>query len=442
MTMPLAFERLKRDVVARTGHHYYADKDMLLYERVRERMKARGLTSMDAYVDLLGEGEGGEWRALEDAITIGETYFFRYTDHFDTLRRAILPALIAARKETKALRIWSIGCANGAEPYSLAIVLRELLGDDADDWRITLIGGDISEQALEAARAARYTDWALRTMGPEDRKLYFTRDDSRWILKPEYRRMARFERQNILELLSPTPPLQWTDFDLILCRNVLIYFSPEQAIAIMHALRQRLSADGSLLLGHAEATLLADPQPWAASGSPTEFGLAVLPPAQAAPYAPLIPPPQPTMAARQVAPAPAAPAPEADLAEVQRLADAGAYEQAARLSQSLIEKNPTSPRFQYYDAVLRQVSDDIVGAEAALRRALYLDRSFVLAHHRLGMLLLAMGRTDDARRSLLTAMRLAEAAPSAEPLPESHGVPAGELSAALRRQLDSIGMAA
>lgn len=441
MIAPATFERLKNLVVEKTGHHYYVDKDRLLLDRVRERMQARNLSSLAEYLVLLEGDNSAEWRALENVITVGETYFFRYPDHFAAMRNRILPSLIAARRETRHLRIWCVGCSNGAEPYSVAIVLRELLGASVDDWRIALIGGDISEKALAAAQSGRYSAWALRTMGPEDRARYFDQDGSIWVLKPEYRRMVRFERQNILDLLSPVPPIEWSDFDLVLCRNVLIYFSPRQAVEITAALRRSLARDGELILGHAEATLASDPDLLNMPRLTSEFRQALAPtPAYVPPELP--PLPATLVPAPKASPA-AAPISHAEgVDEIQHLADAGAYEEAARLCRELIAHDPTSVRLQYYDAVLRQVLDDASGAEAALKRALYLDRSFVLAHHRLGMLLLALGRKSDARRSLLTAARLAEAAPASEPLPEGHGVLAGDFLAALRRQLIDLGSAA
>lgn len=441
-----ALERLKQLVITRTGHHYYIDKDKLLYDRARERMRVRGVGGVDEYVGVLERGDAGEWRALEDAITVGETYFFRYPDHFAALREDVLPRLIAARRDVRSLRIWSVGCSNGAEPYSVAILLRELLhDDDIDSWRISLTGGDISEKALAAARAGRYNAWALRTMGPEDRARYFDKDGQTWVLKREFRSMVRFERQNILDLLSPTPPLGWTDFDLILCRNVLIYFSPEQAVELSTALSRRLAPDGVLFLGHAEATLASNPALWQAMprAAPMEFvqALQPLPAMQPFVYAPLplpdaLPIPRP-------AETPQAPSADRDSIEaIQQLADAGAYEAAEQMCARLIARSPTSARLQYYVAILKQVADDAAGAEAALRRALYLDRGFVIAHHRLGMLLLGAGRADEARRSLLTAARLAEALPGGALLPEGQGVSAGDLSAALRQQLDAPGAAA
>lgn len=445
MIATTALERLKGQVIGRTGHHYYADKDKLLYERSRERMQARGLTSFDAYVELLERGDSEEWRRLEDAITIGETYFFRYPDHFAALREKVLPELIRQRADTRMLRIWSIGCSTGAEPYSVAIVLRELLGDAVDNWRIAIIGGDISEKALSAARAARFGEWALRTMSGEDRARYFDRDGSAWVLKREFRSMVRFERQNVLDLLSSTPPIEWSGFDLVMCRNVLIYFSPQLALDIVEALRTCLAPDGTLFLGHAEGTLTSGPylQRADAPPLPTEFAQAVRPSIEPQGYVPPIVPPLPRA---MIHPAPAPKAVETGpldpVEDIQRLADAGAYEDAEALCLDHLKRAPTSPRLHYYNAILHQVSEDPVGAESALRRAIYLDRSFVVAHHRLGMLMLSLGRLDDARRSLQSAMRLADNLSSTVPLPEGGGVLAGELSDAAREQLASLGAVA
>jgi chemotaxis protein methyltransferase CheR len=283
-------------------------------------------------------------------------------------------------------------------------------------------------------------------MGAEDRARYFTQDASHWLLKREYRSMVRFARQNILDLLSSAPPLEWSGFDLILCRNVLIYFSPGQALDLVAALRGSLAPDGALLLGHAEATLTSGVYlgQVGAGPLPTEFAQAVRPPVQkAAAYFPPVVPPMPWPLMREPAPAPASvaePAPAVD--DIQLLADAGAYEAAERLCAERLLQEPTSARLHYYSAILHQVSDDLLRAEASLRRALYLDRSFIAAHHRLGMLLLSQGRNAEARRSLQAAQRLADAQPADAPLPEGRGVLTGELGAAARSQRGKMDVAA
>lgn len=453
MTDEGAFETIAAALVARTGHHYYDDKTHLLAERLRQRQEALGLDSLEAYARVLrGESRHdaeAEWRELEHATTIGETYFFRYADHFAALRETILPELLALRSGDKSLRIWSIGCANGAEPYSLAIVVRELLGDAFDEWRVSIVGGDLSERALEAARRAHYNAWALRTLPDDERCLYFDRLDARtWALKPRYK-YVRFERQNILDLLSPAPPLSWSGFDLIVCRNVLIYFSAAQALALTRALKARLNEGGVLILGHAEATLDLDgvlsPLPLR-----SEFEQALAPlatPQVCAPAAwaplPLPDAPRPATAAIDAAPAPrVADADGVSLAAVRAAADAGDYERAHALSKALIAAAPLSAEAHYYDALISLVADGADEAEAALRRALYLDRGFALAHHRLALVLLARARRDDAKRALQTAIELARRMPADALLPEGEGVTAGVFAEAALRQLRALDDAA
>ena len=215
-----------------------------------------------AYLAHLHERSTGaaEWAALEAEITIGETFFFRYAEQFEALRDTILPGLIADRQPELALKIWSAGCSTGAEPYSLAILLHELLGAALPDWHVAITGTDISHAALATARAAEYGRWAMRTLPPEERQRYFLRlpaapgpaREGTYILRPEYRRIVRFERQNLMCLVEAGAPAPVAEYDLILCRNVLIYFHADTVAAIVRALARRLRPGGWLLIGHAE----------------------------------------------------------------------------------------------------------------------------------------------------------------------------------------------
>ncbi|MFC7612206.1 CheR family methyltransferase [Teichococcus aestuarii] len=189
----------------------------------------------------MAQGEA-EWAALEAEITIGETFFFRYAEQFAALGETILPALLERARPRSRLRIWSAGCASGAEPYSVAILLRRLLGEALPDWRLSILGTDLNEAVLETARQARFSRWALRTLSPEELQRDFipAADGRHWLLRPQHRAMVRFEKHNLLSLLDGTSPLQFTDYDLILCRNVLIYFHPEVVLRIVRALSERL----------------------------------------------------------------------------------------------------------------------------------------------------------------------------------------------------------
>ncbi|KMO39061.1 protein-glutamate methyltransferase, partial [Methylobacterium tarhaniae] len=387
-----AFAALKSRLVARTGHHYYADKDDLLWERVGRRMRARGLLAPAGYLQLLEESEA-EWAALEAEITIGETFFFRYAEQFAALRGTILPERIAARGSERRLRIWSAGCSTGPETYSVGIVLHELLGERLPEWRIGLTGTDINRDVLAVARRAVYGAWALRTLGAEERGRYFRPGprEGTFALLPEYRGLARFEPQNLMSLVDGTASLAITDYDLILCRNVLIYFHPDVVQALVRALAQRLRPGGWLLLGHAEPNpafaefLEAVSLPGtAAYRRPTEGEVPDLPPPPAFPdpvpdaaWAPLLPPavpapeaPLPRRVAAKPAPIPAA-APGA-LATVRALADAGDLEASWQACRTALGRDPTDPRLRYYEGLLARARARPDEAERAFRGALYL----------------------------------------------------------------------
>jgi chemotaxis protein methyltransferase CheR len=465
------FPALKERVIARTGHNYYEDKDDLLYDRLRKRMRICGVGDCTAYRVLL-EGAAGrdEWAALEAEITIGETFFFRYAEQFAALRRTILPELIEARSEIRRLRIWSAGCSTGAEPYSLAILVHDLLGEALADWSVTILGTDLSAAALATARAAEFGPWALRTLDTEERARWFRRTPARpglphggYALRPAFRRMVRFERQNLLGLIDGSDRIQGS-FDLILCRNVLIYFSPDHVNRIVRALGERLDARGWLLIGHAEPnpTFSQWLQPVALPGTvayrpidtpttePPPLLVPARPDAVPIPLAPL-----PAFVAVEPAapmpepigipiPLPAEPATEHPLspgdllAEIRVLADSGETARAWRRLHEEIESYATDPALRYYEGLLALDLGREREAERALRGALFLDRGFVMAHFQLGLLLARAGRRGEAARALDNALRLAQGLSPETILPEGDGVSAARLAESARRALAGI----
>ncbi|KQO57052.1 protein-glutamate methyltransferase [Methylobacterium sp. SD274] len=456
------FPALKDKVIARTGHHYYADKDDLLFDRLRKRFKACRLADSQAYLAHLdGEATGpAEWAALEAEITIGETFFFRYAEQFAALRGTILPGLIAARAEAKSLRIWSAGCSTGAEPYSIAILIHELLGDALHEWRIDITGTDISTEALATARAALFGRWALRTLPPEEHARYFVcgpsvpgiaREGS-FTLRPEFRRMVRFEHHNLMSLLDGTAPSHFADFDLILCRNVLIYFQADAVLGIVRALGRRLVPDGWLLIGHAEPNpaFAGTLQPMNLPGTVAYRPLggdavAVTPPAPpivlppvtvAEPFPPVVelprfvPLPPPVV---ETIPPLAEPVeaedPDTVLDAIRALGDSGRIAEGWRMVRDALLATPTDARLHYYDGLLAYGLGREAEAERALRGALYLDRSFAMAHYQLGLLLAAIGRHAEADRAFDNAIRFGRAQPSDASVAEGDGLTAGQLVA-------------
>ncbi|MDJ0388038.1 CheR family methyltransferase [Roseomonas sp. E05] len=458
------FLRLKAMVIARTGHFYYQDKDSLLWERVRRRLRETGLPGTAAYIERLKDPVAGEaeWAALVAAITIGETFFFRYAEQFAALQGTILPELIARNGATRQLRIWSAGCASGAEPYSIAILLRRLLGEALPQWRIGLIGTDLNEAVLQVARGGLYSRWALRSLPAEEVERDFTpaADGRHWALRPHHRAMVRFERHNLLSLLDGTSPLQFNEFDLILCRNVLIYFHPEVVERLVRALAERLKEGGWLLLGHAEpnpafaqfldVVNLPGTAAYRRGGGALPLlpavppaALPAMPPPPAA-WAPLpVPPasrPPPVPSAAPARPGPAAPAQAAALLEeVRARADRGDLAGAEEACRAGLAAEPTHPALHYYDGLVARALGRPAAAEQAFRRALYLRGDFIMAHYQLGLLLLDEGRAASGRRALAVASRIAMSLPGGAALEEGDGMTAQELRTTVRLHLEALG---
>ncbi|MBE7209563.1 MAG: protein-glutamate methyltransferase [Gluconacetobacter diazotrophicus] len=467
------FRRIKSLVIRRTLHQYYEDKDSLLLERVGARLAVTGLDA-EEYLALLGDpGRGNdEWDALCAVIAIGETFFFRFAEQFDALERRILPALIRARENSRRLRIWSAGCSTGAEPYSIAILLRRLLGSSLADWSISISGTDLSLRAIEAARAAEYGDWAVRTLTNEERHRDFVPvragTSRRWRLLPVYRGMVEFEQHNLAELLERPLGAREGSFDLVLCRNVLIYFGADQAATLAARLGECLAEDGWLLLGHAEAAMLPDaamrreavgdtvawrPRPAARAGRGNGSGAAGPAEPEETPFANAADRrgrrsgstlgsrpgsrPEPIPEVGGPVRHPPDPASEADaVGAVRALADAGRIAEAGTRCRAALAAFPLNPELFYISALLERATGRLAAAEAEFRRAIYLDGRFVMAHYHLGLLLGELDRGLEGRRSIAEAAAVAHGLPADAELPGGDGLTAGRLLALFRSGLD------
>lgn len=159
-----AFEELKAFLVSTTGNFRLSAKDSPVQEKVRGRLRQNGLSSLGEYLELLKDGKAGkrELDSLIAELTVGETFFFRHPDHFDALRDHALPAVLKRNEPSRQLRIWSAGCANGAEAYSIAMLVHSVLGERLADWNVTIVGSDINRTFLAEAEAASYSAWMMR----------------------------------------------------------------------------------------------------------------------------------------------------------------------------------------------------------------------------------------------------------------------------------------
>ncbi|MBI5179169.1 MAG: tetratricopeptide repeat protein [Nitrospinae bacterium] len=218
------------------------------------RMALHGLSSLEQYGDML-EADTAQGRLEREELishfAVGESYFFRDKGQFDLLKHKIFPELIERNKTGRTLNILSAGCATGEEPYSLAILLSEIIPDIAE-WRVHILGTDIKEEFLEKARTAVYSEWSFRMVPEEVRKKYFTRKGGLFTLDPGIKRMVTFHRGNLLDAVFPEPAGQPRGLDLILCRNVLIYYRRTMAAAIVIKMTEALREGGYLITGHWE----------------------------------------------------------------------------------------------------------------------------------------------------------------------------------------------
>lgn len=188
---------------------------------------------------------------LINHLTIGETHFFRNTPQFEALERHILPDLIERNRATKELRIWSAGCATGEEPYSIAILLHKLIPDLAS-WKIHLLATDINEESLEKARTGVYGNWSFRQIPEHMLERYFVPSDKKFKILPFVSKMVTFAPLNLVSANYPLPFNQPASMDLILCRNVFIYFDEATISSIVKRFHSVLDNSGWLVVGHSE----------------------------------------------------------------------------------------------------------------------------------------------------------------------------------------------
>jgi chemotaxis protein methyltransferase CheR len=200
------------------------------------------------YLSRLTRGNQAEVQTLARELTVPESCFFRNADQFRALAEAVLPSCIAARAPERRLRLLSLGCASGDEAYSLAILLR--VAPLTPDWTVEVIGVDVNQAVIDKARQARYSEWSLRETPDEQRRRWFVRRGADYLLDEDIRSLVHFEAQNLVD----DDPELWrpASCDVILCRNVIMYFTPEQARRLVARGAAALRQGGYLFLGHAE----------------------------------------------------------------------------------------------------------------------------------------------------------------------------------------------
>jgi chemotaxis protein methyltransferase CheR len=241
-------------IQVRTGIQVGEGRREVLTHALEEITESINCTSLDQLFSCLQDGptDSEAWNDLIKEVTIGETYFFRDSGFMEVLYRNILPDLIARHQTYRTLRVWSAGCATGEEPYSIAIMLRQILSD-IDQWNILILATDINRQALKHAATGRYRSWSFRETDPVFRSIYFASNGSAYTLDPAIRKMVSFAYHNLAEDSYPSPANQTNNLDLILCRNVAIYLPMSLIHDMINRFYQCLSEGGWLMVGPSES---------------------------------------------------------------------------------------------------------------------------------------------------------------------------------------------
>jgi chemotaxis protein methyltransferase CheR len=247
---PLDYDYLRKCLKQRSGLVLTADKQYLVESRLLPLARKGGLVNLTALVNQLKRGDEAMMTAVVEAMATNESFFFRDKVPFYHFTSIIMPALLAARRSTRTIRIWCAAASTGQEPYSLAMCLKEMEGDLAG-WRIELLASDLSGQALEKAREGLYTQFEVQRGLPIQFLVrYFKQTRELWQIAPEIRAMVKFRQLNLLSDFS-----HLGIFDLIFCRNVLIYFDPHTKVDVLDRLASATASDGYLVLGAAETVV-------------------------------------------------------------------------------------------------------------------------------------------------------------------------------------------
>jgi chemotaxis protein methyltransferase CheR len=457
---------------------------------IRLAMEKAGVTDVAEYCRLLEAGAVA-FDDLVAEVTVGETYFLRDPVHFEFIRREAVPEILRRRGPEHVLRVWSAGCASGEEAYSLAMLLEE----EGLSGRARILATDISRAALAKARVGVYGPWSLRGSDEAFVQRHFRRSGGRCTLHDHIRPRVMFEYLNLALDSYPSLASGTWGMDLILCRNVLIYFEHQTVGRVARRLFESLADGGWLMTGPSDPPVtdhaayetvvtaagvfyrrrsaasgyrLGQPGPAAHVGGTPERGPALLacppgpPPLESATSElPATPASWSSALSRGVETGGAA------LAETRNALAGGEYGRVVELTRPLAadvaatalrvralanldvvkaeqvcaeatKRHPLSAELHYLHAVLLVDRGRDEEAARAVRRAIYLDRSLAVAHFTLGSILRRRGDLAGARRAYRNVRELCLARPRGEPLPLADGEPAGRLAEAAAVQLDLL----
>lgn len=245
------FELLCGIVKSRSGLTLSPDKAYLLENRLMAVARKWGMNDIDGLAASVRAGPNEELlREITEAMTTNETLFFRDQSPFEQLEKVVLPRLLESRRKERHIRIWSAACSSGQEPYSIAMILKGM-GNILDDWRIDIVATDISRAMLDKARAGLYTQFEVQRGLPIAMLMkYFRQNGDKWEIDPAIRSMVNYSEFNLLN-----DPGSLGHFDIVFCRNVLIYLDTPTKSRVLENVWKLMPADGVLYMGGAETVM-------------------------------------------------------------------------------------------------------------------------------------------------------------------------------------------
>lgn len=481
---PAVEEQICRLVRERTGIRILDHQLDTLRRTVAAGLSRFGHESAAAHLDALrtAQATSPEYEHLIAGITVGESYFFRDQAQMDWLREQWLPQVISRRRAENnlSLRIWSAGCSDGQELYSLVMLLDELL-PDLERWNLHLLGTDLNAAALSRALSGRYSEWSLRATPDAARKRHFRWEKGNtWSVAPELRSRVRFSYLNLRDDSFPSMLSETTALDLVLCRNVFIYFDPAVVATVMRKFHACLVPGGCLLLGASDLIDSSTLNGFSLEHLGNAFYLRRLGQEPLAPEA--TPPaglPREVESARRPLPTAEAPLPAAppipltttagSLEIITTLLGREAWREALTAITSRAEAGDDSALLRQFrakalanlgrshealeacDASLTLDAGDkhshflralillelhrLPAAEEALRRTIYLDRQFLEAHYQLGLLQMRRGQRQSGLKSMQNALSIAERSRPDRRLHDAAGRDHERMAAILRHEL-------
>jgi chemotaxis protein methyltransferase CheR len=247
---PFDYDYLRKLLKDRSGLVLSADKQYLVESRLTPLARKTGLATLAELVAKLRSNNERLTVDVVEAMTTNESFFYRDKIPFEHFNQAIMPSMIVARAREKRVRVWCAAASTGQEPYSLAMCLKEMK-DKLAGWRVDILGTDLSTEVLEKAKAGVYSQFEVQRGLPIQMLVkHFTQTDDTWQISPEIRAMVQYKPLNLLSDFS-----HLGSFDVVFCRNVLIYFDQETKIGVLERIAKMLEPDGFLVLGAAETVV-------------------------------------------------------------------------------------------------------------------------------------------------------------------------------------------